>query len=123
LIERWIRSTMASMSLEQKVGQLFVAYVTGAAADTTSVQNVDRFGVATPAEAVQKFHLGGVIYFVWSGNIDGPQQIAALSNGLRSRRPGAVEYRDRPGDRPELAPWAAGHRVPGRDGPGRSPGS
>jgi len=83
LIEPWIRSTMASMSLEQKVGQLFVAYVTGAAADTTSVQNVDRFGVATPAEAVQKFHLGGVIYFVWSGNIDGPQQIAALSNGLQ----------------------------------------
>ena len=71
------------MSLEQKVGQLFVPYVTGATADTTSAENIARFGVATPAEAVATFHLGGVIYFVWSGNVESPQQIAALSNGLQ----------------------------------------
>jgi len=71
------------MSLEQKVGQLFVAYVTGATADTASQENLDRFRVATPAEAVQKLHLGGVIIFAWSGNTADPEQIAALSNGLQ----------------------------------------
>ena len=71
------------MSLEQKVGQLFVPYVTGGTADTVSAENRTRFGVDTPAQAVAKFHLGGVIYFAWSGNTDNPAQIAGLSNGLQ----------------------------------------
>jgi beta-N-acetylhexosaminidase len=83
VLDRWLRSTIASMSLEQKVGQLFVPYVSGATAETTSAENIARFGVPTPAEAVATFHLGGVIYFVWSGNVESPQQIAALSNGLQ----------------------------------------
>ena len=81
--DHWIRSTIEQMSLEQKVGQLFVPYVTGATADTESAENLERFGVATPAEAVARFHLGGVIYFAWSGNTADPHQIARLSNGLQ----------------------------------------
>ena len=67
----------------EKVGQLFVPYVTGGTADTVSAENRTRFGVDTPAQAVAKFHLGGVIYFAWSGNTDNPAQIAGLSNGLQ----------------------------------------
>ena len=81
--DAWVRQTLKAMTLEQKVGQLLVPYVTGATADTASAENTSRFGVATPAEAVQKLHLGGVIYFAWSGNTADPQQIAALSNGLQ----------------------------------------
>ncbi|HEY5787076.1 MAG TPA: glycoside hydrolase family 3 N-terminal domain-containing protein [Microlunatus sp.] len=76
-------ATIATMSLEQKVGQLFVPYVTGGTADTVAAENRTRFGVDTPAQAVAKFHLGGVIYFAWSGNTDNPGQIARLSNGLQ----------------------------------------
>jgi beta-N-acetylhexosaminidase len=79
----WVDNTIAAMTLEQKVGQLFVAYVTGSSADQASAENVARFGVGTPAEAVARFHLGGVIYFAWSGNVSTPVQIAALSNGLQ----------------------------------------
>ena len=68
-----IDATIAEMTLKQKVGQLFVPYVTGGTADTVSAENRTRFGVDTPAQAVAKFHLGGVIYFAWSGNTDDPR--------------------------------------------------
>ena len=78
-----VDTTIAAMTLEQKVGQLFVPYVDGATADTAHAENQRRFGVDTPADAVAKFHLGGVIYFAWSGNTANPTQIAELSNGLQ----------------------------------------
>lgn len=81
---------VAQMTLEQKVGQLMWTHVYGASADDTSLadKNEDVFGpgVKTPAQAVQEFHLGGVLYFNWSGNIDQPtdlEQVAGLSNGLQ----------------------------------------
>jgi beta-N-acetylhexosaminidase len=74
---------IASMTLDQKVGQLFVPYLTGGTADTVSAENRTRFGVDTPAQVVAKFRLGGVIYFAWSGNTDNPAQIATLSNALQ----------------------------------------
>ena len=82
-------STLRQMSLEQKVGQLFVPYVDRRhRRRPTPPRTAPRFGVDTPAEAVAKFHLGGVIYFAWSGNTDNPTQIARLSNGLqRGQRP------------------------------------
>jgi beta-N-acetylhexosaminidase len=78
-----LEATIAGMSLEQKAGQLFVPYVDGATAETEAAENRRRFGVDTPAQAVAKFHLGGVIYFAWSGNTANPTQIAELSNGLQ----------------------------------------
>src|SRR5690606_36776752 len=79
----WVRSRTAMMSPAQKVGQLFVMYVYGADADTPDGRNTAEYGVATPAEVVQKYHLGGVIYFAWSDNLASPSQVAALSNGLQ----------------------------------------
>lgn len=83
----WVTSTLRHMSLAQKVGQLFATYVYGA--DATEPSAADRaanraaFGVETPAEVVDEFHLGGVCYFSWSHNLDSPRQIATLSNGLQ----------------------------------------
>lgn len=93
----WVTSTLRHMSLEQKVGQLFVTYVYGS--DSTNPAPADRtanlaaFGVETPAEVVDRFHLGGVVYFAWSHNLDNVRQIATLSNGLQaaSLRPGGKD--------------------------------
>lgn len=79
----WVTSTMARMSLEEKVGQLFVQQVYGSDATTPDRRNLPLYGVASPAEVVQKYHLGGVIYFAWTDSVKNPDQITALSNGLQ----------------------------------------
>ncbi|MFE2750405.1 glycoside hydrolase family 3 N-terminal domain-containing protein [Actinosynnema sp. NPDC059335] len=91
---RHLTALVRGMSLEQKVGQLFVTYVHGQSPDEAHPGNLRDFGVATPAEVVAKFQPGGVIYFNNSSydNIDTPRQIATLSNGLQraSRIPLAI---------------------------------
>lgn len=84
------RSQLASMTLDQKIGQVLWTHVFGASADDASMarKNQLAFGddVRTPAQAVQKYHLGGVLYFNWSGNIStptNPAAVAHLSNGLQ----------------------------------------
>ncbi|GGP36164.1 beta-N-acetylhexosaminidase [Saccharothrix coeruleofusca] len=89
-----ISALLRGMSLEEKVGQLFVTYVHGQAADEAHPGNQRDFGVGTAAEVVAKYRPGGVVYFNNSSydNIDTPAQIAALSNGLQraSRIPLAI---------------------------------
>lgn len=80
----WVDGTLQGMSLEEKVGQMFVNYVYGPTAGTADQRNTDKYGVATGAEAVRKYHLGGVIYFAWTDSVQNPQQIAGLSNGLQT---------------------------------------
>lgn len=75
--------TLAAMSLEDKVAQLFTIVVYGAKADTKSKENEARYGVATPAQVVEKFRPGGVILFPWAGNVSSAAQVAALTTGLR----------------------------------------
>ncbi|MGW7534680.1 glycoside hydrolase family 3 protein [Amycolatopsis sp. NPDC054798] len=76
---------LRGMSLEEKVGQLFVTWVNGKSADEVNPKNQTDFGVDTAAQAVQKYHLGGVIYFnnTSRDNFDDPVQVAKLSNGLQ----------------------------------------
>ncbi|MGI5238981.1 glycoside hydrolase family 3 protein [Dactylosporangium sp. CA-139066] len=82
-----VERVLAGLTLEEKVGQLFVGYVYGdsatapAAADVAA--NTAKYGVGTGAEVVARYHLGGVIYFTWSHNLGSPAQIVALSNGLQ----------------------------------------
>lgn len=84
----WVTHTMAHMSLAEKVGQLFVTNVYGSqAAAVTEVEkaaNQKAYGVDTGAEAVTKYHLGGVIYFAWTNSVQNPAQITALSNDLQA---------------------------------------
>lgn len=79
----WVTSTIARMSLEEKVGQLFIQNVYGKDATTPDSRNLPLYGVASPAEVVQKYHLGGVIYFAWTDSVQNPDQIVGLSNGLQ----------------------------------------
>jgi beta-N-acetylhexosaminidase len=83
----YVARTVARMSLEEKVGQLFVTNVYGSQAGTVTeaegIANMAAYGVATPAEVVAKYHLGGVIYFAWTNSVQNPAQITALSNGLQ----------------------------------------
>ena len=76
-------AALRSMSLEEKVGQIFVQNVYGSDATTPDARNVPLYGVASPAEVVQKYHLGGVIYFAWTDSVKNPAQIVGLSNGLQ----------------------------------------
>ncbi|WP_350280986.1 glycoside hydrolase family 3 N-terminal domain-containing protein [Kribbella sp. HUAS MG21] len=80
----WVRDTLNRLTLEQKVGQLFVCYAYGPSADTADARNTSLYGVATPAEVVAKFNLGGVIYFAWTDSVRDPDQIGRLSNGLQA---------------------------------------
>lgn len=79
----WVTSALARMTLEEKVGQLFVQNVYGSDANTPDARNIPLYGVATPAEVVRKYHLGGVIYFAWTDSVQNPAQIVRLSNGLQ----------------------------------------
>lgn len=75
-----IAELLAGMSLEQKIGQLFVAVGYGSRADAPHPSNTSTTGVDTIAEIVRTHHVGGLIYFVWSDNLQDIEQIATLSN-------------------------------------------
>nr|WP_235875225.1 glycoside hydrolase family 3 protein [Saccharopolyspora aridisoli] len=75
---------LREMTLEEKVGQLFVTYAYGRTADTPDPANREEFGVDTPAQVVQEYHLGGIIHFTWSNSLYDPKQVAELSNGLQT---------------------------------------
>jgi beta-N-acetylhexosaminidase len=79
----WITSTLRHMTIEEKVGQLFVTHVYGNTVDSTDQGNIDEFGLATPREIIEKYHLGGVLYFAWTHSVDNPTQAAGLSNGIQ----------------------------------------
>jgi beta-N-acetylhexosaminidase len=76
------------MTLEEKVGQLFVTRVYGHSATAPDQADVDanlkEFGVRTAAELIARYRVGGVIYFAWAHNTRDPHQIAALSNGIQT---------------------------------------
>ncbi len=82
----WVDSTIASMTLEQKVGQLFVPRIYGTTADTTDpatvAQNRAEFGVDNAAELVARYAIGGLIYF--GPNITTPRALAEFGNRVQA---------------------------------------
>ncbi|MEU1800637.1 glycoside hydrolase family 3 protein [Streptomyces sp. NPDC019937] len=78
---------LGRMTLDQKIGQLFVLSVYGHSATAPdpadAAANAEKYGVGSAAEVVARYHLGGIMYTEWAHNIRGPRQIAALSNGLQ----------------------------------------
>ncbi|MEU6859769.1 glycoside hydrolase family 3 N-terminal domain-containing protein [Glycomyces sp. NPDC046736] len=80
---KYASETLAAMSLHDKVGQLFMVYVSGASADESAESNRTRLGSDTAAEFIAANRPGGVIYFDWANGLDDPAQVAALSNGLQ----------------------------------------
>lgn len=84
----WIQSKIEHMTLEEKVGQLFMPYGYGATPDDATYlpRNRSVLGTETLRQAVEEYHLGGVIYFNWTNNIKlpmDPAQVASLSGGLQ----------------------------------------
>ncbi|MFF3176248.1 glycoside hydrolase family 3 protein [Streptomyces sp. NPDC057900] len=84
---RRLKRIISRMSLEEKVGQLFVMRVYGHSATDPDQADIDanlaEIGVRTAAEMIAKYHLGGIIYFTWAHNTRDPHQIADLSNGIQ----------------------------------------
>jgi beta-N-acetylhexosaminidase len=71
------------MSLEQKVGQMFMTYAYGTEVDQADPRNQSTYGVDSFRQLIERYHLGGIIYFAWSDNVQNPRQIARLSNGIQ----------------------------------------
>ncbi|MFE3519743.1 glycoside hydrolase family 3 protein [Streptomyces sp. NPDC059166] len=82
-----LKRLISRMSLEEKVGQLFVMRVYGHTATEPDQADVDanlaEIGVRDAAELIAKYHVGGIIYFAWAHNTRDPHQIADLSNGIQ----------------------------------------
>ncbi|MEU0031812.1 glycoside hydrolase family 3 protein [Streptomyces sp. NPDC006335] len=85
--EKRLRSLVSRMTLEEKVGQLFVMRVYGHSATAPDQADVDanlkEIGVRTAAEMIARYRVGGIIYFTWAHNTRDPHQIADLSNGIQ----------------------------------------
>ncbi|MEU5535294.1 glycoside hydrolase family 3 protein [Streptomyces sp. NPDC020362] len=85
--ERRLRAHISRMTLEEKVGQLFVMRVYGHSATDPDQADIDanlkEIGVRTAAELIEKYRVGGIIYFTWAHNTRDPHQIAELSNGIQ----------------------------------------
>jgi beta-N-acetylhexosaminidase len=85
----WIDSKLRRMSLEEKVGQLFVANVYGRSADTTDPDDVAAnqamYGpdIRNARDLIRRYRIGGIVYFRWTHNLGEPEQIARLSNGIQ----------------------------------------
>ncbi|MFD5387128.1 glycoside hydrolase family 3 N-terminal domain-containing protein, partial [Streptomyces sp. NPDC127074] len=84
---RRIDELIGRMTLDQKIGQLFVMRVYGHSAthpDPADVAaNRKDIGVDNAAELIAKYHVGGVMYIGWAHNIRDPHQVAALSGGIQ----------------------------------------
>ncbi len=85
--QSWVSRTLMHMTLEEKVGQLFVVDAYGRSVDDPDPAMVKAnealYGVANFAQVIAKYHPGGVIYFNFSNNLISPPQIVALSNDLQ----------------------------------------
>jgi beta-N-acetylhexosaminidase len=83
----WIHRTLTHMTPAEKVGQLFEVNAFGQSVrdpDPAMVKlNRSFYGVDNFQQLLSKYHLGGIIYFAFAGNLLNPPQIAALSNGVQ----------------------------------------
>jgi beta-N-acetylhexosaminidase len=91
-VEARVQGLLHQMTLEEKVGQLFITYAYGETADTTNPADVaanrKAWGVDNAQQLIDRYHLGGIIYYAWSNNVNNPRQIAGLSNGIQRAEAG-----------------------------------
>ncbi len=75
------------MSLREKVGQLFMSRVYGDRADDPApaarAANRQYLGVDDARQLIERFGVGSIVYFEWTGNLGTPSKIAKLSNGIQ----------------------------------------
>ncbi|BAC13255.1 beta-N-acetylglucosaminidase [Oceanobacillus iheyensis HTE831] len=84
-----IQTMINNMSVEEKVGQLFIVHVYGQTPTDPNYESTNltnNRGGKNFQEVIENYHIGGIIYFNWSQNIGTPlekQQVHDLSNGLQ----------------------------------------
>ncbi|MFC4556033.1 glycoside hydrolase family 3 N-terminal domain-containing protein [Georgenia faecalis] len=87
-----ILQVVDNMTVDQLIGQMTWTHVYGNSPNDTSMAttNRTRYGVDTPAQVVEKYDLGGVLYFAWANPIiaSNPAATAELSNGLQAASTG-----------------------------------
>ncbi|MGO1974015.1 MAG: glycoside hydrolase family 3 protein [Propionibacteriaceae bacterium] len=81
--KRYAKKTLRSMTLEEKVGQLFILFAYGQTADSEDPKNTTLYGESNAADIVDEYEPGGFILFSARDNITDPEQVATLSNGLQ----------------------------------------
>ncbi|MEH7011997.1 glycoside hydrolase family 3 protein [Neobacillus niacini] len=85
----WIQSKLEHMTIEEKVGQVFIVHVYGKTPTDPNYESTNikmNRGGRNFKEVIEKYHLGGVIYFNWTDNILSPldaAQVNSLSNGIQ----------------------------------------
>jgi beta-N-acetylhexosaminidase len=77
-----VQRILSKMTVEEKVGQLFMPVLYGTSAGSVSGENQARYGARTPAKVIAKYHLGGVILF--PDNIRSVEQVVKLTNGIQA---------------------------------------
>lgn len=65
-------SHLHSLTLEEKIGQLFIVHFHGEEANEEARQ------------IIQEMKVGGFIYYNWANGLQGPEQVKRLSEGLQS---------------------------------------
>ncbi|WP_397538029.1 glycoside hydrolase family 3 protein [Rummeliibacillus pycnus] len=89
MAKKWVKEKVKLMTIEEKVGQLFIVHAYGKTPidpDYDAINIEKKRGGANFKEIIEKYHIGGVIYFNWSQNIGTPvelSQVQSLSNGLQ----------------------------------------
>ncbi|MGG0657348.1 glycoside hydrolase family 3 protein [Rummeliibacillus pycnus] len=89
IAKKWVKEKVKHMTIEEKVGQLFIVHAYGKTPidpDYAATNIEKNRGGANFKEIIEKYHIGGVIYFNWSQNIGTPvdsSQVQSLSNGLQ----------------------------------------
>ncbi len=82
-----VSTIIEGMTVREKVGQLFMCRVYGDRADgpapAARAANRKYLGVDDARELIERFGVGSIVYFEWTGNFGPPRKVAKLSNGIQ----------------------------------------
>ena len=85
----WVSCMLDAMSVEERVGQMFVVDGFGETVDASDAQSVAAnqtlYGpsISNIQDLIDAYHPGGIIYFTWSNTLTSPAQVVGLSNGIQ----------------------------------------
>ena len=85
----WVNCMLDRMTVEQKVGQMFVVNGFGETVDTpaptAAAANRTLYGpeITSIQDLIEAYQPGGVVYFNWSNTLSSPSQVVGLSNGVQ----------------------------------------
>ena len=81
--ERYADHLLQTMTLEEKIGQLFILFAYGPTADGEDARNMNLYGESNAADIIEAYEPGGFILFSARDNVTDPVQVATLANSLQ----------------------------------------